>query len=772
MPHPRHCRLRIMFKVQLFVMTLVFCISAPMAQESELSGTVLESAEPACSFTGTVRDTLGNSIPDATVLLEESGQVAITNELGRFCFRSIPEGPLTLMATYSGFEEKWIQGIKDGDEPVEIILEPARIRESVTVTAATRTEKRLEDVPIRTEVVMPEIISMSSSKTLADAVEFTPGIRVENSCQNCNFSSIRMLGLQGPYTQILFDGQPTMSSLAQVYGVEHIPAQMVDRVEIVKGGGSSIYGSGSVGGVINIISHTPSRNSVHLEYSSDWVSGTPVQSFGATADWISESRDTFLTAYTQNNNTNPMDFNDDAITEISDRKLSTSGIRFGQNFFDQSAKLTVDLSYMWEDRRGGSNLDVPKDRAMLTEWVSSKRTALGSSWFHSPNTDMDYRLSFSLANTNRDTYYGSNQDPNAYGVSENPLWLIDGQVNNYLGSHILSWGGQFRSDSIRDTQPAYNRTTDETYRNVGAYIQDDWFFLDGFELVYGFRVDKHSALEDAIMSPRAALMWSPSPEIRIRSSIATGFLAPQVFDEDLHITQVNGEGQIIRNDPGLKEESSTTYMVGMEWRPILGPGNALLELNGFDTEIKDLFLSVADDLPDTEEYEFTRVNYGEASIYGAELNFGYGVPNFFQLEFGVVEQRAKFDQPDPDFNSIDFFRTPNRYGVISFMYFNRKLGDLFVGTRFEGESTIPHYAGYIPEDRLETTPAWLIVDASLRKQFALFNSEKRKMSIAVGVKNITDKFQDDIDRTIYRDAGYIWGPRSPRTFYASFGFDL
>ena len=766
MPNPKYCVSHIQCNRLLLIIAILFCHSVLAATEMPAD------KDPACSLEGVVKDTLGNLIPNATVLLENSGQVAVTDEEGHFCFESVPEGALTLLTTYKGFEERWIHGVQPGVEPVEIILEPARITESITVTAATRTEKRLEDVPIRTEVVMPQIIEMSSAKTLADAVEFTPGIRVENSCQNCNFSSIRMLGLQGPYTQILFDGQPTMSSLAQVYGVEHIPAQMVDRIEIVKGGGSSIYGSGSVGGVINIISHTPSRNSIHLESSAEWVSGTPVQTFGVVADWLSESRNTFLTAYSQNNNTNPMDFNDDAITEIADRKLSTSGLRFGKNFFDQSAKLTIDLSYMWEDRRGGSELDLPQDRAFLTEWVRSKRTAFGTSWFHSPNTDMDYRLSFSLANTDRDTYYGSNQDPNAYGDSDNPLWLIDGQVNNYLGSHILSWGGQFRSDSIRDTQPAYDRTTDETYHNAGAFIQDDWFFLDGFELVYGFRVDKHSALEDAIISPRAALMWSPTPEFRFRSSIATGFLAPQVFDEDLHITQVGGEGQIIRNDPNLKEESSTTYMLGMEWRPLIGPGNALLEANAFDTEIKDLFLAIEDDIPGTEEYEFTRVNHGKASVYGAEFNFGYGIPNFFQLEFGIVEQRARFHEPDPDFNSKDFFRTPNRYGVISLMYFNREIGDFFMGIRFEGQSIIPHYAGYIPEDRLETTPAWITLDASYSKNFNLPGSDRRAMNLTLGVKNLTDKFQDDIDRTIYRDAGYIWGPRSPRTIYVSLGFDL
>ncbi len=679
---------------------------------------------------------------------------------------------MDLLVTYPGFTTKEVGDIKGGATGIMITLHPEAIRESITVTAATRTEKRLEDVPIRTELILPEIIKLSKAKTLGDAVEYNPGIRVESGCQNCNFKTIRMLGLQGPYTQILFDGLPTMSSLAMVYGVDHIPAQMIDRVEIVKGGGSAVYGPGAVGGVVNVISHIPSQNSVHIYGSSEWISGTPVQSFGTIADWVSKSRDTYITAFTQADNSNPMDLNDDAITEFSDRQLSVSGLRLGQNFFDQSAKLTIDFNYMWEDRRGGNKLNLRKDEADLTEAVESNRYSIGTSWFHAPSTKLDYRLSFSLANTKRDSYYGSEQDPNAYGESKNPLWLLDGQVNHYFGSHFFSWGAQFRSDSMKDTQPSYNRITDETYHNLGAYIQDDWFFLNGFELVYGFRVDKHSGLDDPILSPRAALMWSPSLDLKIRGAVASGFLAPQVFDEDLHITQVNGEGQIIRNSPDLKEESSLTYTLGLDWHPVIGRGNGLLEINGFDTEIKDLFLVVEDDLPDTEEYEFTRINHGKSSVYGIEFNLGYGIADLFQIEAGVVEQRAKFDNPDPDFDSKDYFSTPNRYGSVSLIYFNRKIGDFFIASRFESGSKIPHYAGYIDEDRLETTPAWGIIDASYSRNFSISRSDSQKMKINIGIRNLTDKYQDDLDKTIYRDAGYLWGPRTPRTFFLSVGFDL
>ena len=110
-----------------------------------------------------------------------------------------------------------------------------------------------------------EFVEQIGARTLADAVEYTTGVRVENNCQNCNFSQVRLLGLEGPYTQILMDGQPTLSSLAQVYGLEQIPARLIDRIEVTKGGGAALLGPGSVGGVINVITREPTTRGAQLD---------------------------------------------------------------------------------------------------------------------------------------------------------------------------------------------------------------------------------------------------------------------------------------------------------------------------------------------------------------------------------------------------------------------------------------------------------------------------------------------------------------------------
>jgi outer membrane receptor for ferrienterochelin and colicins len=187
---------------------------------------------------------------------------------------------------------------------------------------------------------------------------------------------------------------------------------------------------------------------------------------------------------------------------------------------------------------------------MVAESVDSTRDHAGASFWHRPSAQLDYRLTASFVHTARDSYYGSGMDPNAYGFSDNPLWVLDGQVNRYGRSRILSAGVQWTSDHLEDAQPAYERFTDDTYRNLGAYVQDDWAIARGVQLLYGVRADKHSALDRVVFSPRVALRLTPRPEWGLRASVARGFRAPQVFDEDLHITQVGGEGQVIRNAPG------------------------------------------------------------------------------------------------------------------------------------------------------------------------------------------------------------------------------
>jgi len=637
---------------------------------------------------------------------------------------------------------------------------PSALRLEEVVVTGTRTEKTMAEVPVRTEVIRRSDIEAIGAFTLADAVEFTSGIRVENNCQNCGFNQMRLLGLEGAYSQILMDGQPLLSSVAAVYGIEHIPSRMIERIEIVKGGGSALYGPGAVAGVVNVISRDPRASGGEVEVTVQDVDGTSTIASSALGNVVTENGATRMSVYGQKIDQEAYDRDGDGFSDITERQLLSFGFRLRQAV-GEDADLTLHYSRTYEDRRGGDRLDLPEFQAEIAESVQATRDVGGLSWDHAPSSTWDYRVTASFALTERDSYYGAGQDPNAYGSSKNPVYVLDSQVNHYLDAHTLTWGAQYQREELEDRQPAYNRLTDEVYNNAGLYVQDDWRLADTVNLVLGGRLDKHSEIEDPILSPRVAVKWAPDYDLAFRASYAEGFRAPQVFDEDLHITQVGGEGQVIRNDPDLKEERSRSVSSGVEWTPAVGTaGQALVEATAFYTELRNAFALENTDDPDTPDFEFTRLNRGGAEIYGAEFNVGYQIPDVFEVVLGYVHQKSRYADPDEDFGVRDYFRTPDDYAVLKLTWQNPRLVDVFVGAKYTGPMKVPHYAGFIEEDRLVTTESFLTWDASLSRRIA-------GVRWTLGVKNITDEYQSDLDQGPDRDAGFIYGPRAPRTFFVS-----
>lgn len=720
-------------------------------------------AEPACAVAGVVRDSSGLPVAGAVVTAAPGGASAMSDASGRYCVTGLSDGtPVTLTAAVQGFRPE-VVAVASGQRParsVDFTLSTAAFSDQVVVTA-TRTSRRLDDVPVRTEVVDKALMRALAARTLADAVEYTTGLRVESNCQNCNFSQIRLLGLEGPYTQILIDGQPVISSLAQVYGIEQIPSRMIERIEIVKGGGSALYGSGSVGGVINVISREPASRGALFETRLDVMGGLPNYSHSGSADWASTDQQTNVTGFFQVDTVKPLDVTGDGFTEVSRRELRSGGARASRYLLNGRAKLTGEVSVLDEFRRGGDLLHLPADQANIAEQVDSARLGLGATWFHSPGPRLDYRITVAAADMRRDSYYGTGKDPNAYGVTDNRLVLVDSQVNQYAGRHTISWGGQLSWDDLRDLLPGYGRFTDAAYRNVGLFVQDDWSFAKGWQLVYGLRADRHSTLDRTVVSPRVALMISPREALDIRASVAGGFRAPQVFDEDLHLSSVGGDIRLIRHDRGLREERSTNYMLGAEWKPEAGRGQALLEVNGFYTSLRDLFHSREDDDPATDAFEFLKVNFGNARVYGVEANTGWGIGDTFIVQGGIVAQTARFGEPEPDFGSLEFFRTPNRYGNLTVTWTTPAFGTLFAGLRYTGPMKAPHYAGFIAEDRLETTPSFVTVDASVAWPVRI--AGRRGVTLTVAGRNLTNAYQPDPDQGPLRDGSYVYGPRFPRS---------
>jgi outer membrane receptor for ferrienterochelin and colicins len=327
--------------------------------------------------------------------------------------------------------------------------------EDVVITGP-RTEKKLSEVPVRTELIKRTEIEDTAARTLADAVEFTSGVRVENDCQNCNFTQLRLLGLEVPYSQILTDGQPLMSSLAAVYGIEHIPARSIERIEIVKGGGSALYGPGAVAGVVNVIPRDPLESGAEFDVRYESVDGEPATSASGVADVVSEDGKTRVSLIGQSDTQEPYDRDGDGFTELGERDLQSVGFRLRQTV-GETGDVKLDYSHVEEDRRGGNKLHLPEFMADIAESIQTSRDVGSLSWSDALSEDFDYRLTGSFALTDRDSYYGAGMDPNAYGIGSNPVYVLDSQFNHYLGVHTITWGAQYSAEELEDQQPAYDR---------------------------------------------------------------------------------------------------------------------------------------------------------------------------------------------------------------------------------------------------------------------------------------------------------------------------
>ncbi len=711
------------------------------------------------------------AVPNAVLRLLETEVSAVSDSGGRVCVENLSPGRYEALVVADGFAVL-DAGLTKTAEPMRLALELVPAFGEELVVTGTRTAKRLADVPVHVQQISREAIEASAARTLADAVELTPGVRIESNCQNCNFSQVRLMGLEGAYSQILVDGQPTVSSLAMVYGIEQFPARMLENIEVVKGGGAAIYGAGAVGGVINLIPHAPVDTHASLEARWSETGGEPGVSLSALADWSPQNSRRGLSVLGQLDDVEPADRDGDGYTEVTRRELLTVALRGEQYALADKARLHAEINYTQADRRGGelAGIDLPADETSLTEEIGTERLAFGLGWLHTVSSRFDYRLAASLASTDRDSYYGAGFDPNAYGETKNPLWIADSQANLYTDKSTVTGGANYSHEQLDDRQPGYGRELSETKTNLGLFLQQDRRLGKQVTLVYGLRADFHSALDDPVLSPRLALMVSPRSDLTLRFSFAEGFRAPEVFDEDLHIELAGGEPRVIRPSSGLVEERSRAWLGSAEWRPTFGrKGSAAFEIAAFRTDLTDLFDVIEADDPLTIQREFLRINAAGARVEGVELSASVRWGSLLNAQAGFVVQSSRFNEPEADFGSLDFFRTPEQHGTLSLQWRLPANFDLFIGGRYTGSMVAPHYAGFIDEDRLERTPSFFELDLNLSREF---NLAGRQLEITLGVKNLTDEYQEDLDQGPDRDSSYVYGPRLPRSYLFGLRWEL
>jgi outer membrane receptor for ferrienterochelin and colicins len=722
-------------------------------------------------------------LPNINIVLKGTSIGTSTDLMGRYSLTNLPRGRNILMASGLGYKttEKSIRLRRSEMLEVNFEMEEDSVILETVVVSANRSETKRKEAPVIVNVITPLLFENTNSVTLAQGLNFQPGLRVETKCQNCGFQQVRINGLDGPYSQILIDSRPIFSALAGVYGIEQIPANMIERVEVLRGGGSALFGSNAIAGTINIITKEPKSNSLSVSHTTNLIGGDASDNnLFLNASLISEDQKTGVVLFGASRDRGGFDYDGDGFTEIGRLNSKNLGLRAYYNVNIHN-KFTMEYHTINEFRRGGNELDKPPHDTDITEQIEHNIHS-GNIGYDFSSTDYKHKLSVYLSgqHIDRKSYYGAQHDPNAYG-NTNDKTFMQGILYHFSMDKLgfmpaqLTFGQEYNYNEMTDRMPGYDRLLHQKVNTKSLFLQNEWK-NENMSILLGGRLDKHNLIKDAIFSPRINIRYSQSPFIGLRAGYSTGFRAPQAFDEDLHITAVGGEVSIIQLAPDLKEERSNTVNFSADFYKTFGAVQANLLLEGFYTHLDNVFLLEKIGEDEQGNILLERRNGSGAVVKGFNVEGKIAPTRYIQFQVGATFQKSTYDKPESWSDSENIapqrrmFRTPDQYGYFTASYSLKDQLNFSLSGVYTGSMLVQHIAGFIPEDAEVVTPSFFDLSFKIAYNFKLaFNT---RLQLNAGVQNIFNSYQNDFDQGPFRDAGYIYGPSLPRTFFAGLKLSL
>ncbi len=727
----------------------------------------------------------GEHLPYVTIRLTGTTYGTMTDATGHYFLKNVENGKYTIEASCIGYISQQYEVTIKSDITQEVnflLVEDVMQLEQIVVTGNKGEVKRRNSSTL-VNVLNAKTFDLVSACSLADGLNFQPGVRVENNCQNCGFTQVRINGLDGHYSQVLMNSRPVFSALAGVYGLEQIPANMIDRVEVMRGGGSALFGSSSIGGTINIITKDPIVNSAEVAHTLTSIGMTDAIDNNTTvnASITTDNRRLGLMIYGQNRDRASYDHDGDGFTEIGEIKSKTIGARAFMRPSDNT-RLTLEYRATEEFRRGGDQLDKPAHETYITEQTDHQIHGGDINFnYWSDNQKVKWNVYASIQDTKRDSYYGSGMDPNAYGNTHDLVVLGGAQytlgIDNllFMPAEFMA-GAEYNHNYLHDITLGYDHDHLQKINIFSGFVQNEWR-NDTWGFLVGARIDKHSLVDNVIISPRANIRFNPSKNANFRLSYSTGFRAPQAFDEDFHVAVVGGERVVTVLAENLKEESSHSVSLSSDLYFNIGNVQTNVLVEGFYTTLDDVFAlrTIGQDALGNEVLE--RYNGSGATVFGGNLEMRAVFSSHFSLQGGMTLQRSRYKQAEqwsdnPNVPaSKEMFRTPDAYGYLTLNYNPIKPLTLGLTGTFTGPMLMQHYEGSGTDiDVAERTKSFADVGFKAAYDFKLF--DYATLQLNAGVHNIFNSFQDDFDKGELRDSGYMYGPMLPRSAYIGVRINL
>ncbi|MCM8569556.1 TonB-dependent receptor [Gramella jeungdoensis] len=770
---------------------LSLAVSAAGAQSVKVSGLVNEDGKP---------------VPFASIYVSGTSNGTSADMNGNFSINLEPEKvELTIQAI--GFKTKKISiDAKDySDKKLNINLEEDALGLDQVVVSATRNRINLKEAPVIVNVLNSKLFNATQSVSVAETLNFQPGVRVETNCQNCGFTQVRLNGLDGSYTQVLINSRAVFSALNSVYGLEQIPTSILDRVEVVRSGGSALFGSNAIAGTVNIITKEPVLNTWNVSGNMALIDGEiPDRTINVTGSVVTEDLNSGVTIYGMNRDRAAYDANGDGFTEITELTNNTLGAKAFMKP-NETSKITLDLTALKEYRRGGDRLELAPHLTDITEELDHN-TIIGGLTYDLSNREMTNNFSFyaSGQHTDRKSYYGglgggrTAQDSiaasNAYGNTKDIAFLSGFQfTRNFDNNDVLTTGVEYNLSNTEDAIAGYGRFIDQEVNTYSAFAQYEWKPVETFTALLGTRLDhvnvlgdysvenvqRKSEIDQTVLSPRLTLLYNITEELQFRGGYARGFRAPQAFNEDLHISSVGGEPQFVILSEDLETEYSNAYTASFNYSKSINKLQTDFLLEGFYTELKNPFTTVSTgaSLPNGSILKEVRNGSG-AYVTGTNFEIGVSPSSALTFQLGGTYQRSIYkeeqvlyeasNEAEEDVIISEFVRNPDFYG-----YFNINTSPFkgfsadFTGT-YTGEMTIPKVVNANGFLDLKESPSFVDVNLKLTQHIDI--TEDFHINLSTGVQNVFNAYQDDFDSGPTRDSDYIYGPSRPRTFFFGIKF--
>ncbi|UBM58392.1 TonB-dependent receptor [Marinilongibacter aquaticus] len=577
---------------------------------------------------GQVQDEKGEGIPFVTVFIKGTTKGTQSNEQGFFSLplEGIQGEEISISAL--GFAKKDFPVSEKTQTQVFVLSHDNQIFEEVVVSGTLNPVSRL-DSPVPVEIYTPQFFARNPTSNVFSALQNVNGVRPQVNCNVCNTGDIHVNGLEGPYTMVLLDGMPIVSGLSTVYGLSGIPNSMIERMEIVKGPASSLYGSEAVGGLINIITKTPEKAPKISFNANGNTWGEFNIDIGQKAQIGKMAK--VLTGINYFNYSFPKDLNGDHFTDLTLQKR----ISVFQKWTIGKSKippLSLAARFFYEDRWGGEmnwNKSFRGTDSVYGESIYTTRWELLGQYILTHNRDL--QLSFSLNRHIQNSFYGqvpfhAKQD---IGFGQ-LLW------NKHLGSHQLLGGLAMRYTHYDDDTPATASPNDLNVNKPsitplpGIFIQDELKINPKFTGLFGYRFDIHP-IHGGIHTPRIALKYSPKQGQTIRLNAGTGFRVVNIFTED-HAA-LTGARKVVIEETLKPEKSMNVNLNYMTKIALNGESFLGLDLSAFYTYFTNRISP--DYSTDVQEIIYRNLN-GHALSQGISGNLDYKHASGIYLNAGFT----------------------------------------------------------------------------------------------------------------------------------------